>query len=502
MSAHDPREILDALAALGVQPVRLTADSRQVKPGDVFLAYPGARTDGRRYIGDAIARGAVAVLWENTGYQWDIAHGVPNVACEQLAQRAGELADRVYGFPSAKLRLIGVTGTNGKTSVTQWAARALTALHERCAVIGTLGIGFPGEVIGSENTTPDALVLQAALAEFRNVGARAVAIEMSSIGLEQGRANGAVFDMAVFTNLTRDHLDYHGTMAAYAAAKHSLFSWPGLRAAVLNLDDAFGVELAIDCADRLPQCIGYAAGAPPATLPAGLDVLAATDIRDTLAGMHFIANWKGERAAIEAPMVGRFNISNLLAVIGILLAAGYSLESAAEVVQTLMPPPGRMQIIGGVLEPLVVVDYAHTPDALEKALLALRPTAQTRGGKLVCLFGCGGGRDSGKRPLMGAVATRLADRVVLTNDNPRDEDPLGIIEQIAAGAGAGVARQPDREQAIHDAIRQAAVDDIILLAGKGHEPYQEIAGVRHAFSDIEQARAALKARRARPGGAA
>nr|WP_221229637.1 UDP-N-acetylmuramoyl-L-alanyl-D-glutamate--2,6-diaminopimelate ligase [Niveibacterium umoris] len=484
--------ILDALSASGIAPTRLCADSRAVEPGDVFLAYPGARSDGRRYIADAVKRGAAAVLWEREGHHWDAALLVPHLAWDGLARLAGDLAHLVYGRPSEQLRLIGVTGTNGKTSITQWLARCFTALHERCGVVGTLGIGYPDALEEGLNTTPDGIVLHAALARFVADGARAAAMEVSSIGLDQHRVSGAHFDTAVFTNLTRDHLDYHGSMDAYGAAKARLFEWPGLRAAVINLDDEFGLELAANCGARLAQTIGYTAGDCPEHLPAGVKPLVASELHGTATGQRFTLLWSGQRIDVEVPIVGRFNVSNLLAVIGTLLAAGHDFEEVAGVVQALHAPPGRMQAIGGVMQPLVVIDYAHTPDALEQALKALRPTAQARGGQLVCIFGCGGDRDPGKRPMMGAVATRLADRVVLTSDNPRSEDPEAILAQIARGAGAGVIIVGDRAEAIRQTVMQAASDDVILLAGKGHEPYQEIAGERYPFSDIEQGRLALK----------
>ncbi|WP_374403447.1 UDP-N-acetylmuramoyl-L-alanyl-D-glutamate--2,6-diaminopimelate ligase [Niveibacterium sp.] len=492
MSQREARLILDALASSGVVPRRLCADSRAVEPGDVFLAYPGARSDGRRYIAEAVRRGAAAVLWERVGYHWDGAVVVPHLGWEGLAHVAGDLASLVYGEPSRQLRLVGITGTNGKTSSSQWLARCFTALHERCGVVGTLGIGYPDALEEGLNTTPDALVLHAALANFVADGACAAAMEVSSIGLDQDRVAGAHFDTAVFTNLTRDHLDYHGSMEAYAAAKAKLFRWPALRAAVINLDDEFGLELAADCGGRLPLTIGYTAGDCPEHLPAGVRPLVAADIHGTATGQRFTLMWSGMREEVEVGIVGRFNVSNLLAVAGSLLAAGHALDDVAGVLQALHAPPGRMQAIGGVMQPLVVVDYAHTPDALEQALKALRPAAQARGGQLVCVFGCGGDRDPGKRPMMGAVATRLADRVVLTSDNPRSEDPLAILDQIRAGAGATAVIVADRDRAIAEAIVQAAPDDVILLAGKGHEPYQEVAGERHPFSDLEHAQLALK----------
>jgi len=381
------------------------------------------------------------------------------------------------------LFMIGVTGTNGKTSVTQWIAQALAALGRKCAVVGTLGNGFPGDLIPGPNTTPGAVALRQILPDLVAQGAMACAMEVSSIGLHQKRVAEVAFDVAVFTNFTRDHLDYHGTMEDYAAEKRKLFDMPGLRAAVLNLDDPFGAQLDAELAGRL-RVIGY-------TLEAKVsrgETLAATDLAMDGAGLSFMLD--GVR--IEAPVVGRFNASNLLAVIGALLAGGEILADIAGVLPRLTPPPGRMQTIGSEGKPLVVIDYAHTPDALEKALTTLLETAAARGGKLICVFGCGGERDPGKRPLMGAVAEALADRVLVTSDNPRGEKPEAIIADIVGGMTRRPAIELDRAKAIKDAVTAADARDIVLLAGKGHEPYQEVAGARHPFSDLEQARQALE----------
>jgi UDP-N-acetylmuramoyl-L-alanyl-D-glutamate--2,6-diaminopimelate ligase len=455
-----------------------------VQPGDVFVAFPGAQVDGRDFIAQALANGAAAVIAEagKKGGAGDAAI----VEVSGLAALSGEIAHLVYGRPSEKLWLAGVTGTNGKTSVSHWIAQAMNAMQHRCAVIGTLGNGFLESLVESPNTTPDAIILHAEFAGFVAQGAKACAMEVSSIGFDQGRVNGAAFDVAVFTNLTRDHLDYHGSMAAYAAAKEKLFFVPGLSVAVLNLDDPFGAELAVRLRGRL-HVIGYTLG-PDA---GGEDVLRAENLGMSAAGVEF--DLRGVH--FTAPVVGRFNVSNLLAVIGALLARNERLEDIAVALNRIQPPPGRMQALGGVDQPLVVVDYAHTPDALEKALGVLRETAAARGGRLVCVFGCGGNRDPGKRPQMGAIAERLADQVVLTSDNPRSENPQAIIDGILGGMKSPPAVEPDRGQAIADAVADADPRDVILLAGKGHEPYQEIAGVRHPFSDIDVAKSALATRR-------
>ena len=482
-------DILQQLERKGVAARRLTADSRRVQSGDVFVAFPGAQADGRDFIAQALQKGAAAVIAEAGRPASGVGAGdAPLVEVAGLSLLSGELAHLVYGRPSEQLWLAGVTGTNGKTSVSQWVAQALNLMQHRCAVIGTLGNGFLDALDESPNTTPDAITLHAALAGFVAQGAQACAMEVSSIGLDQGRINGAALDVAVFTNLTRDHLEYHGTMEAYAAAKEKLFLVPGLAAAVLNLDDPMGIALAAKLKGRL-HTFGYAldAGRP------GLadEALCAEDLRMDAAGIEF--ELRGVKFA--APLVGRFNASNLLAVIGALLARHERLEDIAAALRRLRPPPGRMQAVGGMHEPLVVVDYAHTPDALEKALGVLRETAAARGGQLVCVFGCGGDRDPGKRPQMGDIAARLADRVLVTSDNPRGEDPLTIIAGIVAGMPPPRRIEPDRAQAIAAAVLEADARDVILLAGKGHEAYQEIAGVRHPFSDLDAARSALAERR-------
>jgi len=483
--------ILEQLDHRGVKPARLTADSRRVRAGDVFVAFPGAQVDGREFTAQAVANGAAAVIAEAgvTALARVGAGGAPIVEVRGLAALSGEIAHLVYGRPSEHLWLAGVTGTNGKTSVTQWIVQAMNVLQHRCAVVGTLGNGFLDALDESPNTTPDAITLHAALAGFLAQGAEACAMEVSSIGLDQGRVNGAAFDVAVFTNLTRDHLEYHGTMAAYGAAKEKLFFVPGLAAAVLNLDDPVGVELAAKLRGRV-RTIGYTlteadgGGAADEVLHAGNLGMNATGIEFDLCGVHFAAQ-----------VVGRFNVSNLLAVIGTLLARDERLEDIAAALRGIQPPPGRMQALGGKNAPLVVVDYAHTPDALEKALGVLRETAAARGGRLTCVFGCGGDRDSGKRPQMGAIAERLADHVLVTSDNPRSEDPNSIIADILAGLKKPLRVQPDRGRAIAEVVANADERDVILIAGKGHEPYQEIAGVRHPFSDIDVAKSALAGRR-------
>jgi UDP-N-acetylmuramoyl-L-alanyl-D-glutamate--2,6-diaminopimelate ligase len=509
----------------------LVADSRRVAPGDAFFAYPGARADGRRHVAQAIERGAAALVVEADGA--DPAQApVPRRRVVGLKRLAGPIADAFHDAPTARLEVVAVTGTNGKTSCSQWIAQGLHASGRRAAVVGTLGAGRladgdPGaarterappaalEDIGL--TTPDALSLQALFARFAADGVGAVAIEASSIGLDQHRLDGTRIAVAAFTNLTRDHLDYHGSMQAYADAKARLFGWPGLRAAVVNLDDPWHATMLAQVAPGV-QRIGYrieapaaaradAGGSPACHLAAGeVDRrLVATSIEPAARGMRIGLDGDWGRASIESPLLGRFNVSNLLAVAGAWLALGMRLEEVRVRLAALRPVPGRLQAVdaGDAPAPLAVVDYAHTPDALANALDALRPVARARGGLLWCVFGAGGDRDPGKRPLMGAVAQRGADRVVLTSDNPRGEAPEAILDAIQSGLGAAPAlRDADRARAIAETLARAGDADVVLVAGKGHEPYQEIAGARHPFLDAEHAaRALARRRRAEAAGA-
>jgi UDP-N-acetylmuramoyl-L-alanyl-D-glutamate--2,6-diaminopimelate ligase len=473
-------DILHALKTQGAALTDITADSRKVRSGSLFLAYPGEKSDGRAYIAQAVAQGAAAVLWEQRDYRWDQSLQVPNLPVKDLRGNSGVIADAFYGQPSKALWMIGVTGTNGKTSCSQWLAQALGALGRKAAVIGTLGNGFPSALSAAINTTPDPILLHGMLADYLQQGAAAAVMEVSSHGLDQGRVNGVHFDIAVFTNLSRDHLDYHGDMAAYGAAKRKLFDWPGLSHAVINADDAFGREMAVHLAGQEKQVLTY-----------GLDSgdVRGSALKYTDRGMSIDVRSPYGDAHLEAEVVGRFNAYNLLAVLATLLVSGVPLPKAIDSLGGIRSAPGRMQQIGGGDLPLVVVDYAHTPDALEKVLSALREQTQ---GKLICVFGCGGDRDAGKRPLMGQVADRLADAVLVTSDNPRSEDPQAIIDAITAGMSGDYHVEPDRAVAISRAIESAHAGDIVLLAGKGHEDYQEIAGVRFPFNDLSVAERALE----------
>jgi UDP-N-acetylmuramoyl-L-alanyl-D-glutamate--2,6-diaminopimelate ligase len=507
------RQIADALTWLHAraQPgAHLHADTRSLAAGDVFLAYAVDGADNRPFIDGAIGRGAAAVLYQPENFTGAVDPSLA-LAVPALNELAGSIASGWYGDPSDTMRVIGVTGTNGKTSCSQWVAAALGALGTRCAIIGTLGTGMPGHLVHTGFTTPDAPQLQRSLAQLRDAGAQAIAMEVSSHALHQGRVNGTAFEIAVFTNLTQDHLDYHGTFAAYEAAKARLFAWPALRCAVINQDDEAGRRLLASMQGHA-RTIAYGLGArievPHAPAPQADAWLHALNVRATATGTAFhlsTSDW-GD-ADVEVQTLGAFNVSNLLGVLGALLAADVPFAAALAELAKLEPVNGRMQRLGGRLqndEPLVVIDYAHTPDALEKTLEALRPMAAARGGELICMFGCGGDRDATKRPLMGAIAERLADGVVVTSDNPRSEDPQKILDQIAAGMkDASKARRiEDRASAILQAIRGAAREDVIVLACKGHEATQEIMGKKRAFSDQDHARLALAARatQARGGG--
>ena len=466
----------DALVA-GLPPLAgITADSRRVAPQVAFAAYPGAQRDGRTFIADAIARGAAAIVYDPRDFAWTPQWALPHAPVDSLRSNIGPIASAVYRHPSRALWMVGVTGTNGKTSCAYWTAQAFGRLGRRSALMGTLGNGFIGAIEPSPNTTPDACLLHELLAHWLADGAQAVAMEVSSHALEQGRVDGVAFDVALFTNLTRDHLDYHPTMEAYGAAKARLFDFSDLHAAVINAADPFGRELIARSRARGRNVLTY--GADDADI-------VATRVETTATGMALDIRTPSGAGRLATPLVGAFNVQNLLGVLGVLLASDVSLEAALEALAHVAAPPGRMERQGGGVDPLVVVDYAHSPDALAHVLTALRPAVREHG-RLICVFGCGGDRDRGKRATMGAVAGRLADRVIVTNDNPRGEDPQAIAGEIVAGL-APVSREfrveLDRARAIEQAIANARAGDVVVVAGKGHEDYQEANGVRVPFSD-------------------
>lgn len=471
----------------------LCTDSRQVRPGDAFLAWPGAAVDARAHVATALAAGAAACLVEHDGAAAFAFNDARVATYSGLKAASGLVADVWFGQPSHDLAVLAVTGTNGKTSSAWWLAQALSNLPQTqaipCGVVGTLGVGVPPHLLSTGLTTPDPVALQAAFATFVQQGLQACAIEASSIGIEEQRLAGTRIHTAMLTNVTQDHLDYHGDMTAYWRAKASLFAWPHLRAAVVNVDDPYGAELA----ERLvggPLDLWTLSITPAAVNQARLQ---AQDIRYEAQGVAFTVVEGPQRLALTTQLIGAFNVSNVLGVIAAMRTLGVALPDAVQACAHLTPVPGRMECVSAPGQPLVAIDYAHTPDALAKALEALRPQAVARGGRLWCVFGCGGNRDNAKRPLMGAVAGAHADRVVVTSDNPRGEAMDAIISQILLGLTgvADVQVESDRACAIAQTLAQADPADVVLLAGKGHEDYQEIAGRRLPFSDLDQVRQVL-----------
>jgi len=483
----------------------LSTDSREARPGCGFVAWPGAAQDARRFVPSALRQYANACVVEQEGaqgFEWvqanadvsaevDVAQAVG--AYPGLQQHAGDIAAEFFNAPSHHLAVVAVTGTNGKTSTAWWLAQALSALPPAwtmpCAVVGTLGVGRPSEGLTATGfTTPDPVVLQRNLRKFVDEGVTACAIEASSIGLQEHRMNGTRIRVAVFTNFTQDHLDYHASMQAYWAAKAQLFAWPGLASAVVNIDDSKGAELAAQL-DTTALDVWTVSCQGPARLQA-------VNVEHHSQGVRFDVREGEAVVTLQPHVLGSYNVLNLLGVLGAMRALGVPLAQATQACAALRPVPGRMECLGGDGQPLVAVDYAHTPDALAHALAALRPLASQRGGKLWCVFGCGGDRDTSKRPLMGAIAAQHADQVLVTSDNPRSEKPEAIIAQVLLGAAHSktVEVQSDRARAIADVVLRADAQDVVLLAGKGHEQWQEIAGTKHPFSDQEQVLNALRSR--------
>lgn len=463
----------------------LTTDSRHAKAGDGFIAWPGAATDARRYVGDVLKAGAGACLVEMSGIE---AYGFADTkiaAYAGLKTAAAPIAAAYFEEPSKQLQTIAITGTNGKTSTAWWLAQALGKLGRPCGVVGTLGIGTPGAMVFNGLTTPDPVLLQQQLRRFVVDGYVACAIEASSIGIAEHRLDATHLRVAVFTNFTQDHLDYHGSMQAYWVAKESLFNRPGLQSAVINVDDAKGRDLRLKLKDARIDVWTVAIDEPAR--------IQAKEIEQQAGALSFVVVEGAERRVVTTSAIGLYNVSNLLGVIGALRALGLPLEAAAKSCCDLSPVPGRLNTLSQVGKPLVVIDYAHTPDALEKVLLALQPVAQARGGQLWCVFGCGGDRDTSKRPMMAATAQKNADQIVVTSDNPRSENPASIISQILLGLthSDSVRVQADRALAIAEAVASAHPSDVVLLAGKGHEDYQEIFSIKHPFNDLRHAQLAL-----------
>ena len=493
----------DALSWLHGRGVQgLATDSRRVVAGDAFIAWPGYANDARAHVAGALAAGAAACVVEAEGMDAFAFDDSKVAAMQGLKAATGDLANAFFGNPSERLDVVAITGTNGKTSSAWWTAQALTALGRRCGVVGTLGVGQPPTRVQSMDqasqiefnglTTPDPVTLQRAFKRFADEGFAACALEASSHGIEEHRLKGTHIKVALFTNLTLDHLDYHGSMQAYGDAKAKLFAWPGLQTAVLNVDDAFGARLARQLQASAVSVTTYSAR--------GVASLCAANVVYRDGGLCFDVIEGDARATARTALIGDYNVSNVMAVIGGLRALGVTLVDAVAVCAQLTPVPGRLQrVVGQAGSPEVVVDYAHTPDALEKSLLALQTLVTARGGKLWCVFGCGGNRDATKRPLMGALAQRLAQHVVITTDNPRFEAPAFINLQIVAGLNGTQIRVKvieNRRSAIQTAVREAGASDVILVAGKGHESYQDIKGVKHPFSDVDEALAALALREA------
>jgi UDP-N-acetylmuramoyl-L-alanyl-D-glutamate--2,6-diaminopimelate ligase len=474
----------------------LTIDSRAVTPGAAFVALPGTRTHGIGFAAQAVSAGAAAVLWEPVEgvVPPRLPEDVPLIGIPRLSAWLGPIADWFFEAPSAEVRVIGVTGTNGKTTTAHVIAAALQQLNVTSAYAGTLGYGPIDALQSGSLTTPDCITVHRQIAELRDEGVRCLGMEVSSHALDQGRVYGVRFDTAIFTNLTRDHLDYHGTLEAYGEAKAHLFRWPSLRHAIVNVDDPFGREIASRVAHT---CLVVLSRAGEIRLEprwhsdkGEVKQLFARRVTAAPNGLDIDFDGSWGPATLRSRFVGDFNVENLLAVLATLLTSGTSMQDAIVALEKCGPPPGRMETITAPNRPLVIVDYAHTPDALEKALLAVR---KHRTGKLVCVFGCGGDRDAGKRPLMGTIAERLADRIIITDDNPRTENGDAIVVDILKGLTRPEAAivERDRAAAIDRAIAASAATDVVLIAGKGHEDYQIVGAERRSFSDREQALRAL-----------
>ncbi|MFC3390501.1 UDP-N-acetylmuramoyl-L-alanyl-D-glutamate--2,6-diaminopimelate ligase [Aidingimonas halophila] len=490
LDAMWPEALSDRYLAEDVpERLRLVTDSRDVDKGDVFLALPGTHVDGRQFIEQALSAGASLVLrHDDEGVTESGGTSQCVLGLVALQQRLGELGHKLFAVPDT-LALVGVTGTNGKSSVTHYLAQLSDALGHRAGLIGTLGFGPAGQLIDSGLTTPGPLMLQAQLGDMAHRGISRIAMEVSSHALDQQRLRGCRLHTAVFTNLSRDHLDYHDSMAAYAAAKAKLFQRQELQVAVVNGNDALARLMLSGMAQHVR-------------------VLACGDQEAaTLRVVEWTPHEEGQRALVATPqgerelalsLMGRFNLDNVLLAIATAWGLGDDLDALFQAADALKPVPGRMELLSFPGQPSVVIDYAHTPDALANALQALR-AHRGKHGRLWCLFGCGGDRDRGKRALMAQAAQAHADLLVVTDDNPRTEAPQCIRQDIMAGLDEASPQRAwcigGRDGAIEHAIREAEAEDVVLIAGKGHETYQEIHGVRHAFSDVDVATAALQAQR-------
>ena len=481
-------DLLNGLTAIDHdQEVRgIALDSRKVKAGDLFLACHGRNTDGSKFINDAILAGAVAIAIEADQQNELSAVHIPFFPVHDLSRQAGVIAARFYGFPSREMNVVGVTGTNGKTSVAYYVAQAFAEMGKSCGLVGTLGYGMFGKLEPGGATTPDPVTLQCLLSQWHTEQIGHVVMEVSSHALDQGRITGIKFDIGVLTNLSRDHLDYHVTMPSYANAKRILFEDSSLKYAIVNLDDEFGRELALTtkAINKIGYSINAGSGQQTAiSIPTVFGKVLPADNHRSIINIE--SPWGQGR--LETQLIAQFNVANLLASLSILCVLDIPFTTALESHSRCGGVPGRMECFGGDATPLIVVDYAHSPDALKQILIALRPLCR---GRLVCVFGCGGERDKGKRSVMGKVAEDYADDIVLTNDNPRGEAPGAIIEDILAGIANNkhVNVETDRATAITQTIMNADQGDIVVVAGKGHETCQEIAGRRYPFSDRELVR--------------
>lgn len=467
----------------------IASDSRRCRAGGLFLALRGAGSHGLEHLGEALRQGVSAIAWESCAGVTapDVSGNAVCFEVQDLGATVGEIADRFFDQPSARMDVVGVTGTNGKTSCTYFLAQALEICGRSTGVIGTLGVGRAGALENVGLTTPAVVEVHRALATIRDAGGDTVAMEVSSHALDQGRVDAVRFKAAVFTNLTRDHLDYHGTIEKYAAAKERLFHTADLDHAVINCDDPFGVQLADRVCRETDLEVVRVGGALESR---GASYVAIESVIATKNGLSLVVDTSWGAATIESPLWGQFNAENLALSLGLLLALGHSLADASNALQQIQPPPGRMEVFTPAVSglPAVIVDYAHTPDALDKALRAARTHTS---GKIWCVFGCGGERDKGKRPQMGRIAESAADTVIVTDDNPRGEDGDAIVTDILAGMAGTATAQRDRRSAITFAIEQAGEADVVLVAGKGHEDYQLVAGERLPFSDRELVRSIL-----------
>ena len=469
----------------------LRTDSRRLAAGDGFIAWPGAAVDGRTFVASALTAGAGACLVEHEGAGKFDLKGERVATYVGLKAATGPIAAAYFEAPGRHLNVIAVTGTNGKTSTTWLLAQALGKLERKCGVMGTLGIGEPGAMVPNGLTTPDPVLLQGQLRRFVDEGFSACALEASSIGIVERRLDAVPISIAMFTNFTQDHLDFHGSMQAYWEAKQSLFAWTGLKAAIINIDDPKGLELEASLGGSGLNIWTFSCSDSGTSAR-----LQARNLVYADGGLTFNVVEAGRSHALVTHMVGQYNVSNLLGVMAALRAMGFALADVVAACHDLLPVPGRMDTLALTGCPLAVIDYAHTPDALEKVLAALQPVAAGRRGQLWCVFGCGGDRDRAKRPLMAAVAEKNSDRLVVTSDNPRTENPLAIIGEIVAGLTLceEAITEPDRAKAVALALNLAAAEDVVLLAGKGHEKFQEINGQKFPFSDRAHAQATLSAR--------